>query len=80
MQEKKDAESGNLWHLLTSYHASLFGQPAPGICQTSSMSVSRNSHAVILPSALEMVPGRADQAELPSLGVDDTLQLKLDIN
>lgn len=70
---------GARFWLLASYHAPLFGQPASRIRQTSSVSVARDGHAVILPPALKMVPGRADQTELSSLVVDNALKFKLKI-
>lgn len=63
--------------LLASNYTTLLGQPATRIRHVGALSVSGDGHVVVLPSALEVVPGRAHEAELSRLVVDDSLELHL---
>lgn len=65
--------------LLARNYTPLLSQPASGICQTCSMAVSRDSHVVVLPTALEVIPSRADKSKLTGLVVDNLLEFHLDI-
>lgn len=64
--------------LLACNRTSLFGQPASRIGHVSTVSVSRDGHVVILPPALEMIPGRADETQFSGLVVNGSLKLELE--
>lgn len=64
--------------LLASDHTSLLGQPTAKVGRIRSVSETRDGHVVILPSALEVIPCRAHEAQFTGLVINYSLEFNLE--
>lgn len=64
--------------LLASDDTSLLSQPTAEVSRVRSVSETRDSHVVILPSALEVIPCRAHEAQFTALVFNYSLEFNLE--